>query len=300
MKTIEILNLKVSDLKPHPKNSRRYFNENDVREMANSILANGGVIEPIVVTGNGNGKYLVVDGNMRLAGARLLGSDCPDLECKVVDMAEAEQLLAMVTANQVRYDVDPVSEALHYKALQDRGLSVRDISKRTGVYEARIYNRIILAELEEPIQKMIACGKLPSSPPVAKALLKLTPDVRLRLAKKIAANPNTKIQTIIKACEKLAGGKDHVRLKRPAVELSKIENESGAVKIKDLREAAAKTCKVCNQTEADYGREFSWSIVAHAADETCSGCNLKDMRTICEGCPVVELLRNLKNRKGRA
>ena len=120
MRTKEIIFLNCDQLIPHPQNMRKYFPDDQVREMADSILAHDGVIEPLVVTKGKNGKYGVVDGNMRLAGARLLGDKCPALECKVVDIAAADQLLAMVSANKVRYDVDPVSEALHFRALQDQ------------------------------------------------------------------------------------------------------------------------------------------------------------------------------------
>jgi ParB/RepB/Spo0J family partition protein len=294
MKTKEVLLLKPVQLLTHPQNMRKHYPEAQVQEMADSILANAGVIEPLIVTKSLAGKYLVVDGNMRLAGARRLGDKCPALECKVMELGDRAQLLAMVSANQVRYDVDPVSEGLHYKALQDQGLSIRDISKRTGVYEARIINRIVLAKLEEPIQKLIVDGKLSSSHLVANALLKLTPGVRLRLAQKIAANPSTKIQTIIAACEKLAAGKGAEKLKHPATQIAQIQDLAGRAATKALRQAAARACEACNQWEPVPGREPAWSMLAHAADATCAACDLKEMRSICEGCPAVELLRNLK------
>lgn len=298
MKTKEIIFLKPDQLITHPRNMRKFYPTDQVREMADSILANNGVLQPLIIIKGKNGKNLVVDGNLRLAGGQLLKDKCPPLECKVVAMAEADQMLAMISANQVRYDVDPVSEALHYKALRDQGLSVAEISRRTGVYYIRIQNRIILADLEEPIQTMIVNGKLPCSPLVAAAMLKLSRADRLSLAKKIAANPNTKIKTILNACENLAKGKATKKLKRPAVQLAGVENESGCVGMKAMRRAANQTCRVCNQLERVHDRSPGWSVVAHAADDTCSSCDLKDMRNICEGCPVVELLRNLGNRKG--
>lgn len=290
-----IINLRPDQLITHPRNMRKFYPADQVQEMADSIRAHSGVIEPLIITKGSAGKYLVVDGNMRLAGARLLADDCPPLECKIVSMTEASQLLAMVTTNQVRYDVDPVSEALHYKALRDKeGLTIREISKRTGVYEARIINRIILAELEEPIQQLIADKKLPSNHLVAQALLKLEADMRMHLVKKIAANPGTSIKTIIKACENLAAGKAAKKLKRPAVQTAGVEDKQGRIRAKELRLAFTKVCRSCNQLEDELGQGLAWPVVAHAADETCSRCDLKEMRTICESCPAVELLRNLK------
>lgn len=292
----ELIEVKQDKLLNHPRNMRRFYPSEQVREMANSILAKNGVIQPLIVMKEKSGKYFVIDGNMRLAGAKLLDEKCPPLECKVVEQDEAEQLLSMLVANQVRYDVDPVSEALHYKALKKQGLSVRDISKHTGIYEARITNRIILAELDEPIQKLIAEEKFPAAPGVAKALLKLTSAVRVKLATRLSENPNTKISTIINACDQLAQNeKSKKKLKRPAVQLAGALDSKGATDTKSIRAAAKAMCHKCNQVEGKLTEkdEPAWAVIVHAADETCNGCDLKEMQSICAGCPAVTLLRNL-------
>lgn len=299
-KSKELICLRPGQLITHPDNMRKYYPADQVREMADSITANGGVIEPLIITKSEKSKWLVIDGNMRLAGARLLGDKCPELECKVVTQGKADQLLSMVTANQVRYDIDPVSEALHYKALHDEGLTVRDISKRTGVYESRITNRMMLAKLEEPIQQLIIEGKFPSDYNVARELLKLSSSNRIKMAKRAAANPNMKIRTIIKACQNLSEvtGKGK-KLKRPAVDLSDIEGMQGDVTAKELRMAVTRACKACNQFDVSlmHGRAPAWSMVAHAADETCDSCDLKGIQSICAACPAVQFLKFLRAAK---
>lgn len=294
----KLLKLKPAQLLTHPRNMRRFYPEEHVQEMANSILATKGVIEPLIVAKDSNGKkWVVIDGNMRLAGARLLGEKCPLLDCKVAAQGEAEQLLSMITANQVRYDVDAVSEAMHYKMLKDEGLSVREISKRTGVYEIRIANRLILAELEEPIQKLIMEGKLPTSHIAAKSFLKLSPTMRIKLAKRLADNPNTKISTIEKACEHLSKNQiPQKKLKRPGIELSGALKK-GASDISSIRKAAKDVCQKCNQVEnkLQKNREPAWSMVVHSVDEVCDCCELKDMQKICMLCPIVVLIKNLVN-----
>jgi ParB/RepB/Spo0J family partition protein len=298
----EFISLKHEQLLTHPHNMRRFYPVDQVQEMANSILAANGVIEPLVVMKDQDStKYIVIDGNMRLAGARLLGDKCPLLDCKIVNQKKAEQLLSMIIANQVRYDIDPVSEALHYKALKNEGLSIRDISKRTGVYEARITQRIILADLDAPIQKLIVDGKLPHSHLAARALLKLTPDVRVRLATRLAENPNTKITTIKKACERLLEDKNPTKkLKRPASELSGALQETGETDPFGIRQAAKRMCEKCNQVEDKLreGGEPAWSMIVHAADQNCSQCDFKEMQRICTLCPAVALLKNLIIMKG--
>lgn len=300
----KLLSLKPEALQTHPRNMRRFYPSEQVREMASSILASGGVLEPLIITKDGSGKWIVVDGNMRLAGARLLGAKCPPLDCKVVDQSRADQLLSMIVANQVRYDIDAVSEGLHYKRLQDEGLSVRDISKRTGVYEKRITDRKLLAELDEPIQKLIVEGKLPISPEAAKAFLLLESAVRVKLAERLAQNPNLKITTLIKACESLTKSRGPAKkLKRPAVELSGAETVGSAhfeKAFEKVRAAARKACQSCNQYEGRLADtpEPAWAMVVHAADDTCNACPLKEMQKVCASCPAVDLLRKLVAVKG--
>lgn len=298
-----LMMLKPKNLATHPKNMRRFYPSDQVREMANSIAAAGGVLQPLIVVepeGKNDHKYIVVDGNMRLAGARLLEDKCPPLECKLVDQKEADQLLSMIIANKARYDVDPVSEGLHYKALQDEGLSVRDISKQTGIYEARITNRKILAELEEPIQKLIVEEKLPHDPRAARALLLLPSEKRVRLAERLAQNPNIKIKTVIAAAEKLAQKTPGTKAsKRPAAELSGAAGtDKGRTSAGELREAAKKACQSCNQYEGKLRKtaEPAWAMVVHSADKTCEACPLKDMQNICGSCPAVQLLKRLVHR----
>lgn len=258
------------------------------------------MLQPLIVVSDGeknSHKYFVVDGNMRLEAARLLGDKCPPLECKIVDRSEAEQMTSMVVANQVRYDVDPVSEGIHYKALQDEGLSVRDISKRTGVYEARITKRKVLAELPKPIQVLITEGKLPADDRAARAFLSLPEDRAVRLAERLAQNPNIKIKTIVAAAEKLAQKKSNGKtMKRPAAELSgALKSEKKSASIAEFRAAAKKACHSCNQYEGKLREtpEPAWAMVVHAADKTCGECPLKDMQNICGSCPAVQLLKKL-------
>ena len=296
----KILMLKPKDLLTHPLNMRRFYPANDVREMANSIKAAGGVIQPMIVVKAGakeGNKYFVVDGNMRLAGARLLGGDCPALQCIVVTQTKSEQMLSMIIANQVRYDVDPVSEGLHYKALREEGLSFREISKRTGVYEARIVKRKILADLPVEIQQLIVDGKLPADERAAKALLSIPGSRAIKLAERLAQNPNVKIKTIVAAAEKLAAGAGNgAKLKRPGAELSgALTTERKSASVAELRAAAKKTCSQCNQYEGNLRKtpEPAWAAVVHATDQTCNKCPLKDMQNICGACPVVHLLKRL-------
>lgn len=214
----------------------------------------------------------------------------------MVKKNEAEQALAMITANNIRYDVDPVSEALHYQSLKKTGMSVRDISKATGVYEVRIHNRLALVDLGPEIQQLIVDKQLPGDHRAAAALMELAPKLRLKVAKRFASNPNTTIKTVLKACENLSGKeKPKKKLKHPATEIVFGSAAEMKGKAGDIRKAMQKTCIACTNYDAIQGKaqEPAWALVVHAANDTCNGCSLKEIQKMCGQCPAVALLRKL-------
>jgi ParB/RepB/Spo0J family partition protein len=293
------LTLDLSHLKTHPKNMRRFYPESDVREMGESILAHGGVLEDLLIVPDGDEDYYVVAGNLRLAGGRWLGDRCPPLDCKIITKNKAEQLLVMLTENVIRHDVDPVSEARHYQRLIEEGLSVRDISKGTGIYEMRIRSRLRITELDERIQDHMAKGEFPHGVPVCDAFLSIpNKKLRIQLADRLAANPNTNTKTILRACEgllKRLSAKDVPAMKVPSVQLTGAGRPRGSVSAQELRAAASRTCKACDLSEAYLkdAKEPAWSVVTHAAGEVCGSCNMINAQDSCKDCPLVEMLRAL-------
>lgn len=300
-----LLMLRVNQLKIHPLNIRQTYPDDEVEGMAESIRANDGVLHALlIVPSDKKGVWWVVDGNKRLRGAQRLGKDCPLLKCEPVGMNRAQQLLAMATT-LIRSDPNPFDEARHYARLRKDGLSNRDISKQTGVYEARIYNRLRLLDLDEPIQKLMEQGKLPRTPDSVDALLRI-PDAKLRiqLARRLAYNVNVTTRTVQSAAGRLLTGlqqKDKPRLKHPAAELSGADRRSGTVAVDALRAAARRTCAVCDMREVRLrdAKEPAWSSIVHAAGETCGSCTLRDVQDVCHTCPATELLRRLAPAGGR-
>ncbi len=310
-----LLYLSPAQLKTHPKNMRRFYPHSQVEEMAQSIKAYHGLVQALQVVPDGApDTYYVAVGNLRLAGARQLGDECPPLKAEVISQSQAEQLLTMVIENTTRFDVDPVSEALHYHALQQEGLSIADICDRTGQYHARVTGRLELLKLDEPIQQLVAEGKLSHDPRVVKALLSIPdPEARIQLAQKLAAS-GARIKTIEAACAKLAeqlvskaasknarlrSGETGTETRAPMLAHAgrKAKRAAPAPKtpapVDALREAADAMCQVCDvRTDALKALpEPAWALVVASAERTCANCNLRDLENVCASCPGVELLR---------
>lgn len=311
----EVISLHIDQLKTHPRNMRRFYPDAQVREMAASIKSTGGVIQPLVVTPNGNpDHYLVVDGNLRLAAARLLGDACPELFCRVTHASEAEQLLTMV-ATTVRYDVDPISEALHYRALLAEHYSIEQISAATGKAAVTINNRLRLLDLDDDIQQLVASGKLIKDFRIVAALNSIPDrDMRVKMAQRFADDGAT-FRNINTVCERMlerigAARKQSRRLGRPAPERANepmlaaaehrasLQSPAGTEKTgwRQVRAAARAMCDACEAKEAQLHNavaEPAWEMITHAATDTCKACTVREVAGVCIQCPGVDLLQRL-------
>lgn len=297
----KLLYLSPDVLMTHPKNLRRFYPEAQVREMAESIRQSKGVYQAMLIVPNGHkGKYFVVDGNIRLHGARLLGRECPKLKCEVVDAGKAEQLLTMVVTSQFRYDPDPISEALHYKRLMDEeGYSVQRIAHTTGLYEKRITTRLKLLNLDSEIQELIANRKLPTDERVADAFLSISnAKARVKLAQRLAKD-GVSIKAILIACGRLSislQGMAETKTSIPASAIVKKQASTAEpVKWQQVRKAAADMCRQCDFSEKllKSTQEPAWSLVVHATEETCGNCNISDVKDACSQCPGVVIILRL-------
>jgi len=299
------LMLRVDQLRVHPENVRRKYIESEVEEMAASIRSRGGVINALeIVPSDRKGVWWVVAGNKRLVAAQRLGKDCPLLKCEAVNVDRAQQLLDMAIENFIRSDPNPVDEADHYQRMIEAGLTVRDISKRTGIGEYRIRPRLMITKLDKPIQELMAVGKLPHGPAVCKAL-QTVPDrtLRIKLAERLSKNPNANTKTIVAACARLLeASAQHGKLANPAMDLG-LPNGTGkgTVPWNKMKTASAATCKNCDlklsQLE-DVGSP-AWSLIAHAANEECAGCPIGHIKIVCDVCPLPAFLKRLSNGKQR-
>jgi ParB-like chromosome segregation protein Spo0J len=302
----ELICCEVGRLRLHPENMRRIYPDGDVRQMAQSILAAGGVVQALQVVPDpemGAERYLVVDGNLRLAGGQSLGARCPLLKCEVIEADHARQLLLMAITSKFVFPKDPISEGLHYQRLVDEGYSVQQIAEKTGISWMLIKGRMRWLELEEEIQELVTRGALPRDHRVAEALLSI-PDggARVKLARRLASNRAT-IEMAQRACGKLAGMLAErsavAQSSAPAVALSSdgklTPRKTSSTKWSGVRVAAQAACEACNvHVDAlSHVAEPAWELVTHAAEETCGACSLRELQSLCGECPAVELLRRL-------
>lgn len=273
--------LSIDLVMPNPDQPRKYFDDESLQEMAQSIRENG-IIQPIIVEQT-DSFFLIQDGERRYRAAQIAGlTEIPAIIAPSFNGdGSQKRLLRALVANIQRQDLSPIEEARAYKKLMDLGFSAKDVSKKTGKVTNLIYNKLKLLDLDIEIQELINTGKLSGDGRICRALLKISDrQTRIKLAVK-AVERGWSISTIESAAS--------VICKDKGGEYSKGETPAMAV-------ARKRTKRPTSQRKwdalAQIGVVPPWKAVVDAAETTCRDCVLLPEASdqVCGNCPAPQML----------
>lgn len=154
-----LLQLAITDIRPHPLQPRRRFDEEALRELAESI-ASRGVVQPVLVRPSPDGRgYQLVAGERRWRAAQRAGLQ--QIPAIIRDLDESDTFTIALIENIQRQDLTAIEEAEAYARLRDQlGHSQDAIGQMTGKSRSHIANILRLLELPEAVRDFIASGKL--------------------------------------------------------------------------------------------------------------------------------------------
>ena len=169
--------IKISRISPRGDQPRKNFDENALQTLADSIGEHG-VIQPIAVREIGalSENYEIIAGERRWRAAKMAGLDeIPAIILTGDDLKIAEISLI---ENIQRQDLNPIEEALAYKALIERfGLKQEEVARQVGKSRSAVANMLRLLELPDEVLIMVQDGKL--SMGHARALLGLNEEDKM-------------------------------------------------------------------------------------------------------------------------
>ena len=148
----------VDAIVPNPHQPRVHFDEESLKDLANSIKEIG-VLQPLLVREIAKGKYELIAGERRWRAAqRAKLSVVPVVVREVNELASVEQALV---ENLHRQDLTALEEAAAYQQLADDfQLTHEQVAKRVGKSRAAVTNALRLLNLPAPIQGYLADGRL--------------------------------------------------------------------------------------------------------------------------------------------
>lgn len=144
----------------NPRNPRRVFSEDDLKDLAQSIREHG-VVQPVVVrpAPGRAGQYEIIAGERRWRAAQMAGlTEVPILVREVDDRVALE--LAIVE-NVQRSDLNPVEEAMGYQQLiEDHSYTQADLAQVIGKSRSHVANTLRLLKLPDDVRTMLVNGEL--------------------------------------------------------------------------------------------------------------------------------------------
>jgi len=153
-----ISRIPVEQISVNPKQPRRDFDEQALKELSESIRLHD-VIQPVTVVRLAGGKYQLIAGERRWRASKMAGlKDIP----AYVRTANDQQLLEMaLLENLQRENLNAMEIALSYKRLMDEcDLTQEQVAERMKKERSTVANYLRLLRLPPDIQKAVRDGRL--------------------------------------------------------------------------------------------------------------------------------------------
>jgi ParB family transcriptional regulator, chromosome partitioning protein len=160
--------VEVEKIVPNPFQPRREFDEQKLKELADSVRMYG-ILQPLTVTRREHGRedgtfyseYELIAGERRLRAAKLAGLTIVPVIIRDGEQTEQEKLELAIIENLQREDLNAVDRALAFQQLANVfGLSHVLVAEKVGRSREYVSNSIRLLALPSTVLEALQLGKL--------------------------------------------------------------------------------------------------------------------------------------------
>jgi len=200
----EIVKIKIDKVIPNIYQPRKFFNEDAIEELSQSIKQFG-IIQPLTVRKMGE-VFELVAGERRLRAAKL--ADLETVPCTVIDITDSESAQIALLENLQREDLNYIEEAeAYFNLINDHNFTQDELAKRMGKKQSTIANKLRLLKLSSEVRFICLTNKLTERH--ARALLTVpNEELQLKVVQKVikdGLNVKRTEELINKELLKLAG-----------------------------------------------------------------------------------------------
>ncbi len=175
----------ISQIEPNPNQPRREFDEEALKELANSIKELG-IVSPITLRQVADKRFQIIAGERRWRASQLAGLKAMPAYIRTI---KDENVMEMALVENIqREDLNAIEIALAYAHLMEHeGMTQEKVSERVGKSRVAVANYLRLLKL--PAQVQMALQKREIDMGHARALLSLeSPSQQLKLFREIQKN----------------------------------------------------------------------------------------------------------------
>ena len=251
-------NIDISKIRANPYQPRRNFDEEGLKELAESIKENG-VFQPVLVRKALNG-YELVAGERRLRASKLANKK--EIPAIIVDFNDKQMMEISLLENIQRKDLSPIEEASAYNQLiRKLNYTQDELAKRIGKSRANVTNLLRLLNLPDEVKKLVNDNKL--SYGQARTLLSLDGESKMIDMAKKAVKQGLSVRQLERLC-----------------------NEDTSVEVK--KKKPVRKDPFIRDVEERLQRKFSTKVEINKKDISIQYNDIEDLNRILEIMKVIE------------
>jgi ParB family transcriptional regulator, chromosome partitioning protein len=142
----------------NPFQTRSAIDENQLTELAASIVANG-VVQPILVRPLANGRFQLIAGERRWRASQLAGR--PTVPAILRQVSDEQAMEITIVENLQRADLNPMEQARAFDRLsREFHMTQEQMATRTGKDRATVANFLRLLRLPASVQSKVEAAQL--------------------------------------------------------------------------------------------------------------------------------------------
>ncbi len=192
--------LPIEKLKPSRFQPRRDFNEENLKELAQSIKKHG-IIQPLIVR-RADDDYEIIAGERRWRAALI--AQLSQVPISIHQISDEEAMAFALIENIQRQNLNPIEEARAIQRLSEEfAMTHQDLADSLGKSRTTITNLLRLLQLEDTVKIYLERGEIEIGH--AKVLLALEKPAQLSVAKQIV-----ELGLSVRATEKLIQNKNQI------------------------------------------------------------------------------------------
>ena len=144
--------VRISQVEPNKEQPRKYFDEDALIELSESIKQYG-VLQPLLVQKKDN-YYEIIAGERRWRAARMAG--LKEVPVVIKDYDDQQIVEIALIENIQREDLNPIEEALAYERLiKEFNLKQDEVAEKVSKSRSNITNSLRLLKLTDKVKQML-------------------------------------------------------------------------------------------------------------------------------------------------
>lgn len=194
----KVIEINLSQLRPNPYQPRKTFDDDAIKELAESIKQHG-VIQPIIVRSVVKG-YEIIAGERRFRASQLIGNST--IPAVIRSFSDQQAMEIALIENLQREDLNAMELAIAYQSIMDKfNLTQEELSLKVGKSRSHIANFLRLLTLPPEIKENVSRGTL--SMGHARALAGVKEDTKKRELAKLTISNEWSVRELEETIQRL-------------------------------------------------------------------------------------------------